>query len=309
MESGDFLEISDVPLGRGSFGSVFVGRLTDPSGESTMVAVKNIGGPALMDSNPNYLEEKRIYELLATEPHPNIVKSYGVSAAHSSRDLLIVLEYVPHTLHCLIHEDPSFDSYAHVLKVLHGVASALEHLHKNRIIHFDLKPQNVLVTDDLQAKVADFGVSKIWLNQPINVAPRGSPPFMAPECRTESCCNGASSILSEELKSLTVSDTVDIFSFGMLALACVTGNIKRKESEARRMLAIGEFVEVGGFEKTMEPCDSPEELRSLISNCLRFDPNALDSTDHGRPSATDLKNRLCSMQKCQWASDRLTWIF
>lgn len=306
MKGGNLLEISDVPLGRGGFGSVFVGRLTDPYGDSTMVAVKNTEGLALMDSYSTLFEEKRIYDILATDPHPNIVKYYGCSPAHNGRDSLIVLEYIPGTLHYLIYEDPEFNSYSQMFTVLHGIASALEHLHKHKIIHFDLKPLNVLVTDDMEAKVTDFGVSKFRLNRSITVSPRGTLPYIAPECRANAWLNSAS--LPEKLECFSVTDTVDIFSFGMLALACVTGNIKRPDSSAKLMIAGGEFVEVGGYEKIMEPCDCPEELRSLISDCLRFNPNALDTNNHGRPSATELKNRLYSMQMRPWASDQLTWI-
>lgn len=94
----------------------------------------------------------------ASLSHPNIVSIYDVGYEENTH--YIVMEYIHgKTLKQLIEEEAPFTS-SKVLNVALDIASALQHAHKKNIIHRDIKPQNILITDEGVLKVADFGIAR-----------------------------------------------------------------------------------------------------------------------------------------------------
>ena len=101
---------------------------------------------------------KKEVDVLSRVNHPHIVKLMGASLAPP--DVCIVEELMPNgSLHDALHKRRWKPSYVEILTIVHDVAAALAYLHP-RIVHCDLKPQNVLLTLEDRAKVADFGLSK-----------------------------------------------------------------------------------------------------------------------------------------------------
>ncbi|WP_341877349.1 Stk1 family PASTA domain-containing Ser/Thr kinase [Defluviitalea saccharophila] len=94
----------------------------------------------------------------ASLSHPNIVSIYDVG--YEDHTHYIVMEYIHgKTLKQIIEEEAPFTS-ERVLNVAMDIASALQHAHKKNIIHRDIKPQNILITDEGVLKVADFGIAR-----------------------------------------------------------------------------------------------------------------------------------------------------
>ena len=158
-------------LGSGGFGSVY---LAVDTWLDKKVALK-----VPHRQNLNFSELLREPRLLATLDHPNIV---SVTTAEKQDDIFfIVMEYVPgETLETVIATSGQFEidrAVDHALQI----ARAVEHAHAQDIIHRDLRPGNVLVSEAGTLKVADFGTARV-----IEIAARGttiigSPPYMAPE--------------------------------------------------------------------------------------------------------------------------------
>ena len=90
--------------------------------------------------------------------HPNIVNIYDVGADGS--DHFIVMEYVPSkTLKDKIREEGPLD-ISNAVTIAIDIANGLCHAHANNIVHCDIKPHNILMTEDGHAKIADFGIAR-----------------------------------------------------------------------------------------------------------------------------------------------------
>ena len=159
------------PLGSGGFGSVY---LAEDTWIDKKVAIK-----VPHRQNLDFGELLREPRLLASLSHPNIVT---VLTAEKQDDVFfIVMEYVPgDTLEAVIERDGTLD-LARALDYTCQICNAMDHAHKQGIIHRDLRPGNVLVTDQGLIKVADFGTSRFLEIAAHGTTVIGSPPYMAPE--------------------------------------------------------------------------------------------------------------------------------
>ena len=159
------------PLGSGGFGSVY---LAEDTWIDKKVAIK-----VPHRQNLDFGELLREPRLLASLSHPNIVT---VLTAEKQDDVFfIVMEYVPgDTLEAVIERDGTLD-LARALDYTCQICNAVDHAHKQGIIHRDLRPGNVLVTDQGLIKVADFGTSRFLEIAAHGTTVIGSPPYMAPE--------------------------------------------------------------------------------------------------------------------------------
>ncbi|KAF2558318.1 hypothetical protein F2Q68_00013614 [Brassica cretica] len=137
-------------LGDGGFGTVYYGKLKD--GRS--VAVKR-----LYDNNIKRAEQFRNeVEILTGLRHPNLVSLFGCSSKQS-RELLLVYEYVANgTLADHLHgpqANPSLLPWSTRLKIAVETASALKYLHASKIIHRDVKSNNILLDQNFNVKVSN----------------------------------------------------------------------------------------------------------------------------------------------------------
>jgi serine/threonine-protein kinase len=117
--------------------------------------------------------------LLASVSHPNIVSI--ITAEKEDNVFFIVMEYVPgETLENLIAAAGALD-VNRSLDFTCQICNAVDHAHRQGVIHRDLRPANVLVTDNDMCKVADFGTSRFLEIAAHGTTVIGSPPYMAPE--------------------------------------------------------------------------------------------------------------------------------
>jgi serine/threonine protein kinase len=158
-------------LGSGGFGSVYLARDT---WLDIKVAIK-----------VPHKQSAELYKLLkeprlqAALNHPNIVRM--IAAEKENRVFFMVMEYVKgKTLEKILEKERTLD-WAQAVGYVRQIAQGVEHAHNNKIIHRDLRPSNIMVSEDGIAKITDFGTSA-WLNNVPYASTRiGSPPYMAPE--------------------------------------------------------------------------------------------------------------------------------
>ena len=159
------------PLGSGGFGTVY---LAEDTWIDKKVALK-VAHRQNVDFG-DLLQEPR---LLASLNHPNIVSI--LTAEKQENVFFIVMEYVPgDTLEAVISREGMLD-LAKALDYTCQICNALDHAHQHGVIHRDLRPGNVLVTEGGLLKVADFGTSRFIEIAAHGTTVIGSPPYMAPE--------------------------------------------------------------------------------------------------------------------------------
>lgn len=203
-------------LGEGGYGAVFSGTLNAGSNRAREVAVK-----FLHHSRPNGEEFLNEVISIGRTSHVNVVTLLGFCLEGSKRAL--VYEYMPNgSLDRYIYStDPrTAMGWETMHEIAVGVARGLEYLHggcNTRIIHFDIKPHNVLLDVDFRPKIADFGMAKLCNPKEsiLSMADaRGTIGFIAPE------------VFSRGFG--VISTKSDVYSYGMLLLEMVGGrsNVK-----------------------------------------------------------------------------------
>ena len=200
-------------LGAGGFGTVFEGTLID----GTKVAVKRLDG--LNQIKRSFLAE---VETIGSIHHFNLVRLIGFCAEKSHR--LLVYEFMSNGSldKWVFDKNPKILlDWQHRKKIILDIARGLTYLHEDcrqKIVHLDIKPQNILLDENFNAKVSDFGLSKLVdrdQSQVVTVM-RGTPGYMAPEW--------LSSVITEK---------VDVYSFGVVLLEILCGrrNLDRSQPE------------------------------------------------------------------------------
>src|SRR5438132_11032430 len=158
-------------IGSGGFGTVY---LADDTWIDKKVALK-----VPHEQGVDFGELLREPRLLASLSHPNIVTI--LTAEKQEHIFFIVMEFVPgETLETIIAREGALD-VARALDYTCQISNAVDHAHKQGVLHRDLRPSNVLVTENDMLKVADFGTSRFLEIAAHGTTVIGSPPYMAPE--------------------------------------------------------------------------------------------------------------------------------
>ena len=141
--------------------------------------------------------------------HPNIVSIYDVG--NEAELNYIVMEYVEgYTLKEVIAQSGKL-TWRATVKIASQICAGLEHAHKNHIIHRDIKSQNILVNEELVAKVTDFGIARASTNSTITMTGNtiGSVHYFSPE----------------QAKGQHTDEKSDIYSLGIVMYEMVTGRL------------------------------------------------------------------------------------
>ncbi|KAK7357763.1 hypothetical protein VNO80_17059 [Phaseolus coccineus] len=208
-------------LGEGGYGSVYKGKLNDGS----LVAVK-----VLSDSKGNGEEFINEVASISLTSHVNIVSLLGFCQEGSKRAL--IYKYMPNgSLEKFIYEDkdPHKLSLQLSCKTIYntaiGIARGLEYLHRGcntKILHFDIKPHNILIDEDFCPKISDFGLAKICQKKESIVSllgTRGTAGYIAPE------------VFSRNFG--VVSHKSDVYSYGMVVLEMVGAKMNNNDEVER----------------------------------------------------------------------------
>jgi eukaryotic-like serine/threonine-protein kinase len=158
-------------IGSGGFGTVYLA-------EDTWID-KKVALKVPHKQGVDFGELLREPRLLATLNHPNIVTI--LTAEKQENVFFIVMEFVPgETLEAIIARDGALDVPL-ALDYTCQISNAVDHAHRQGVLHRDLRPSNVLVADSGLLKVADFGTSRFLEIAAHGTTVIGSPPYMAPE--------------------------------------------------------------------------------------------------------------------------------
>ena len=131
-------------IGKGSFGKVYLGEW-----EKMTVAVKIC---STMDTNQinEFLEEAKM--MMGMRPHPHVIQILGIST--NGPHPAMILEYSSGgSLDKLVYSEQTMDPST-IVRIVHGIALGMHHLHRNNIIHRDLACRNILLSETNQPKIA-----------------------------------------------------------------------------------------------------------------------------------------------------------
>ncbi|GMI81483.1 L-type lectin receptor kinase S.5 [Hibiscus trionum] len=189
-------------LGTGGFGSVYKGTLKDDP--PTIIAVKKISATSKQGEKEYFAEICTIGRLR----HKNIVQLLGW--CHEGEHLLLVYEYMSNgSLDRYIGK--CFLDWETRFKILTGLASALLYLHEdsgNPVVHRDIKPNNVMLDEEFNAHLGDFGLARLLQDDAaMTTMLAGTPGYLAPEV-------GFTGKSTPEC---------DVYSFGMVVIEVVCG--------------------------------------------------------------------------------------
>ncbi|XP_044496591.1 receptor-like protein kinase At3g21340 [Mangifera indica] len=225
-------------IGEGGFGKVYMGTLED----GTEVAVKVLS----QSSRQGYKEFQAEAQLLMIVHHRNLVSLIGY--CDDRHNMALIYEYMTNgnLKQYLLEMDTNMLSWSDRVEIAVDAANGLDYLHndcKPPTIHRDLKPSNILLNENMQAKLADFGLSRLIYRENdsgIDTCPAGTPGYTDPEFYVTGILNKKS----------------DVYSFGIILFQLITGQhaIMRSLGEDRYILhRVIPLIKRGDIQNLVDP--------------------------------------------------------
>lgn len=190
-------------LGEGSFGKV---KLATHQSSGQQVALKIISRRKLITRDMAGRIEREI-QYLQLLRHPHIIKLYTVITTPT--EIIMVLEYAGKELFDYIVQKGRLEE-TQARKFFQQIVCAVEYCHRHKIVHRDLKPENLLLDEQLNVKIADFGLSNIMTDGNFLKTSCGSPNYAAPE------------VISGKLYA---GPEVDVWSCGVILYVLLCGRL------------------------------------------------------------------------------------
>jgi serine/threonine protein kinase len=221
---GDYRIIA--PIGVGGMGSVY---LAERVGFEQKVAIKLIKRG--MDTRAVLKRFKMERQILSRLNHPNIAKL--LDGGETPEGLpYFVMEYIKGETITKFCESHQFDVNER-LELFQKVCDAISYAHSNLIVHRDIKPTNIIVTDDGTPKLLDFGIAKLLDNDVDNTATMGrmfTPEYASPE----------------QINGLPITTATDVYSLGVVLYELLSG-VRPFVSKSRN------YGEIANLVLTQEP--------------------------------------------------------
>lgn len=208
------------------------------------------------------IDEMKLTSLLRLKRHKNIIALYGLvrhthfeSFCHGPA---LIMELARCSLYSVIHGKDQIDSLM-VLDYAAQIADGMRHLHRNEIIHRDLKSANILLGYDGQLKISDLDSHTLGNKNKSSISFQGTVQWMAPELiRHEQC-----------------SQSVDVWSYGIILWELLTRQIPYQDWNQQQVM-----WEVGnGRIKTPVPVTAPSQIGAIISRCIEMEPDKRSTFD------------------------------
>ncbi len=235
-------------LGRGGMGIVYLAE--DPQLQR-QIAIKVLP-PSLCDRPDSLRRFQQEARLLAAMTHPHIAMIHTLEEADDLH--FLTLEYVPGETMAEQIVDTVW-SVERTLSIGRQVASALESAHKRGVIHRDLKPQNIKITPEGQAKVLDFGIAKslhVKSEETLQGLITGTPGYMSPE----------------QLRGEHSDVQSDVWALGCTLFAALAGRSPFMQTSTAETMS----ATLDQEPRWDEYADRiPEPLRALLAGCLEKD--------------------------------------
>ena len=226
-------------LGSGGFGSVLLAKDT---WLDIKVAIK-----------VPHKQSQELFKLLkeprlqAALNHPNIVRM--IAAEKEDKTFFMVMEYVRgKTLEKILVKEKILP-VDQALDYTKQLCAGVDHAHKNKIIHRDLRPSNIMISEEGTVKITDFGTSAWLQNVPYASTHIGSPPYMAPEQ-----FQGKATFAS------------DIYSIGCILYEMVVGRPPIYDADPFKILEKAQEGKI--TPPRLKNMKIPRELDDIIMKCL-----------------------------------------
>ncbi|MFE3960908.1 protein kinase [Nocardia sp. NPDC059091] len=246
-------------IGRGGFGAVYRCR---QAGLDRTVAVKVLAEELDEENRARFVREQRAMGRLTG--HPNIVTVLEAGVTGGGRPYLVMPYYPSDSLDARIRQQGLVEVDA-VLRIAAGIAGALEFAHRLGIVHRDVKPGNILLTDAGEPVLADFGIARVAGGfETATGVVTASPAFTAPEV----------------LEGRTPTPAADVYGLGATLFCALTGHAAYERRNGEQLVA--QFVRISR-QPVPDLRDSgiPDEVCTLVESAMHRDPEQ-------RPSAADL---------------------
>lgn len=248
LQAAGFYEA--VEIGRGGFGVVY--RCLQPALDRT-VAVKVLLADLGTENVERFLREQRAMGRLSG--HPHITNVLHVGTTSSGRPFIVMQYHSRGSLDGRIREHGPL-GWPEALSLGVKLAGALETAHQAGILHRDVKPANILLTDYGQPQLTDFGIARMAGGYETGTGVvTGSPAFTAPEV----------------LGGRSPSAASDVYSLGATLFCAITGHAAFERRSGEQVIA--QFLRI-----TSEPTpilrggDIPAEVSAAIASAMAVDP-------------------------------------
>nr|XP_020742585.1 aurora kinase C-like [Odocoileus virginianus texanus] len=232
------------PLGKGKFGNVYLARLK----KSHFIVALKVLFKSQIEKEGLEHQLRREIEIQAHLQHHSILRLYN--HFHDARRVYLILEYAPRgELYKELQKSPTFDEQ-HTATVMEELADALTYCHEKKVIHRDVKPENLLLGLMGEVKMADFGWS-----------------VHTPSLRRKTMCGTLDYLPPEMIEGRTYNEKIDLCCLGVLCYELLVGNPpfeSASHSETYRGIL---KVDV------RFPASIPLGARDLISRLLRYQPS------------------------------------
>ncbi|XP_054782793.1 probable LRR receptor-like serine/threonine-protein kinase At1g05700 isoform X3 [Prosopis cineraria] len=225
-------------IGEGGFGKVYLGKLQ----HGIQVAVKLLS----KSSHQGFTEFESEAKLLSLVYHKNLVSLIGYCDDGDMKALIYEYMAKGNLLHLLTGKSPYVIKWKERLQIAFDAACGLNYLHNGcnpPIVHRDLKSSNILLSENMHAKIADFGLCKVFASDTdthISTRPAGTFGYLDPEFHR--CGN--------------LHKNSDVYSFGIILLELMTGRpaiIKTSEGINHIVDWVTPKFKVGDMESIMDP--------------------------------------------------------
>lgn len=274
-------------LGFGGFGEVFKGTLDD----GTITAIKR-AKPGNIRGIDQILNEVKI---LCQVNHRSLVRLLGCCV--ELPEPLLVYEYVPNGtlfehLHHHHHNNNSSKGirlgWHSRLRIAHQTAEGIAYLHNAavpRIYHRDIKSSNILLDDNLDAKVSDFGLSRLVVSDATHIT---------------TCAKGTLGYLDPEYYvNFQLTDKSDVYSFGVVLLELLTSkkaiDFNREEEDVNLVVLIKRALREGRLMDNVDPMLKSGDSRLELESMKAFGALAiacLDDRRKNRPTMKDIADEI-----------------
>jgi serine/threonine protein kinase len=256
-------------IGVGGMGMVYLAK---DNVLGRQVALKIL--EARLQEDPNtvkrFLHEAKVSASLT---HPNIVVIYDFGVQDGAS--FIAMEYLPgENLRTFLDRKPPFP-FVQKLDVALQVAKALEHAHRNGVVHRDVKPNNIQLLPSGDVKLMDFGIAKVESADLTKTGvTMGTPGYSSPE----------------QIRGHPVTPASDIFSFGVVLYELLSGRKAFTGADMAALLFKIVFEEAQPLEAQTADTVLPESLRALVARCMA--KRAEDRYDSFAPVIAELRRLL-----------------
>ncbi|CAD8088086.1 unnamed protein product [Paramecium sonneborni] len=258
-------------IGEGGYGVVHKGKWLGQD-----VAIKSYG-KRKSQGNLKYRLQMADFlkevEVISNLRHPNIVLYMGVCIR--KQNYYLITEYLEEgSLFDHLHKKKTHIDQKALMQIVEDIALGMNYLHGRKVMHCDLKSSNVLIDQNWNVKLCDFGLSRInkKIDHKINKGARiGTPHWMAPEI----------------MRGETYQEKADVYSFGMILWEIITQQIPYEGLSQTQIIG---SVGYGEDQVSIPSHSNPPILLQLAKKCLKKNPIE-------RPTFADIVNEIQLGQK------------